>query len=666
MTGKTVSHYYVREPLGTGGTAVVYRAEDLALRREVVLKFLSAHNADHGTLARFQHEARTASSLNHPNICTIYEIGEHEGRHFLAMELLDGDVLGQVIGGRPLDVSRLVDLATQVADALDAAHAEGIVHRDVKPANIFVTRRGQVKLLDFGLAVLMPRRGASRSSVVASMSSTGGTVPYMSPEQARADEVDHRTDLFSFGVVLYEMATGRRPFTGATPIEVLDAIAAQSPVSPRALNPEIPAELARIIEKALEKNPRLRFQNASDIRADLQRLRRDLDSAARTPLSPHAKTPRAAARNRTDRRVAAVAGSIVLAGGALLAGGFVKTRSAVALGPSGVTSSHDAAKPVETIGAVTSTHDAGVGGAPRQDGPSAGEADASKPTAAPRTSAPARVATASRKPSADEPPPAARVELPVISRVNNAAPEVHAATEDLRIAREKIALKLYDQALDTLRRVTTQTTSHADAVDAFFLIGSIHDARGDAENAMSTFLEVSRRFPDDPRAPEALLQLAQATLESKRKDKEIDAQRTLSEIVQKYPGSASAPQALLRRAALEERQNLYQRDEILGGSTPTAALSYRAIVDRYPSSAAATVALYQLGRIYADAKRFEIAATTYQKLAERDRDNKYEAWFTAGDIYDKRLKDAARARDAYARVPVSSARYAEAQKRLRK
>src|SRR5262245_10380449 len=172
----------------------------MALGREVVLKFLSAEGADYGSVARFQHEARTASSLNHPNICTIYEIGEHEGRHFLAMEMLDGEVLSRAINGRPMDLSRLVDLATQIADALDAAHAEGIVHRDLKPANIFVTRRGQVKLLDFGLAVLVPRRTASRGVTTASSSSTGGTVPYMSPEQAKADELDQRTDLFSFGV----------------------------------------------------------------------------------------------------------------------------------------------------------------------------------------------------------------------------------------------------------------------------------------------------------------------------------------------------------------------------------------------------------------------------------------------------------------------------------
>src|SRR5438270_557086 len=209
MTGKTVSHYHVREPLGEGGTSIVYRAEDLALQRDVVLKFLSTQASDYGSVARFQHEARTASSLNHPNICTIYEIGEHEGRHFLAMELLDGEVLSRAISGRPLDVSRVVDLATQIADALDAAHAQGIVHRDLKPANIFVTRRGQVKLLDFGLAVLLPRRTAARGATAPSSSSTGGTVPYMSPEQARADELDHRTDLFSFGTVLYEMATGR-------------------------------------------------------------------------------------------------------------------------------------------------------------------------------------------------------------------------------------------------------------------------------------------------------------------------------------------------------------------------------------------------------------------------------------------------------------------------
>ena len=229
MTGQTVTHYCVGEKLGEGGSAVVYRAEDLSLGREVVIKFFSCAGA--GSVARFQHEARTISSLNHPNICTIYEIGEHDGRHFLAMEMLDGQVLSKALGDRPLPTDRLIDLGTQIADALDAAHAEGIVHRDVKPANIFLTRSGRIKLLDFGVAVMLPRR--VDPTIARSLFSTGGTIPYMSPEQARVEDLDHRTDLFSLGIVLYEMATARRPFIGTTASDLIAAIVNSVPFQMR-------------------------------------------------------------------------------------------------------------------------------------------------------------------------------------------------------------------------------------------------------------------------------------------------------------------------------------------------------------------------------------------------------------------------------------------------
>jgi len=266
MTGQTVTHYRVGEKLGQGGSAVVYRAEDLALGREVVLKFFAHDGA--GSIARFQHEARTISSLNHPNICTIYEIGEHEGQHFLAMEMLEGQVLSQEIAGRPLKIDRLINLGTQMAEALEAAHAERIVHRDLKPTNVFVTRSGRIKLLDFGVALLLPRRSEPSTTAARSLSSTGGTIPYMSPEQARIEDLDHRTDLFSLGTVLYEMASGHRPFAGATAEDVLSAIVNQAPMAPCAINPAVPPELERIITKALEKNPALRYQTASDVRAD--------------------------------------------------------------------------------------------------------------------------------------------------------------------------------------------------------------------------------------------------------------------------------------------------------------------------------------------------------------------------------------------------------------
>jgi serine/threonine protein kinase/outer membrane protein assembly factor BamD (BamD/ComL family) len=717
MIGQLVSHYRVIEQIGAGGMGVVYRAEDTRLGRPLVLKFLPpAALRDPMALERFEREARTASSMNHPGICTVYDIGEFEGQQYIAMEYLEGQPLDRFIGGKPVAVPTLIDLAVQISDAIELAHTEGILHRDIKPANIFITRRGHAKLLDFGLAKLAagdPEASALNATaqtlaarVLTTVGVAVGTVAYMSPEQARGEELDTRSDLFSLGVVLHEMATGRQAFAGPTAAVVFDAILNRTPPPIVSVNPAVPFELERIIDKAIEKDRMLRYQHAADLKSDLARLKRDRESGrvsvgglsesrsgvrpaatavsgsvsdvvgaasaavpalassaavtsatVASPAAVQVATQPNAKQSNTIAIAAAVVGVLAVVSGAT---GYVLTRPAVeSHTPVSQPGTATAATPEVAVPAVAEPKPApapeagpkSVGSPPE---PTATPAPA-KPEVTVRT-APAPPSVAAARPT---PPPAA---APTAAPRPAAEPDpVGKAVEAALPAMER---GQFDAALTDLQSALGKRPTSPNAAQARLLIARIYDRQGRTDAALAAYADLRTTYPRDSASADALLRMADLVQQTRRPDRTRVARSYLDEIVANFSTTNAAPQALAQRAVIEDRENAKVTDPVLQRVVPAALVSCRQLTESYPQSAHAEAAFIRLARYYDDMKRYDLQAQALVALGSSFPRTRHDAWWEAGEVFERRLRDAAKAKDAYSRVPTTSRRYRDAQKKV--
>ena len=715
MIGQLVSHYRVIEQIGAGGMGVVYRAEDTRLGRPLVLKFLPpAASRDPMALERFQREARTASSLNHPGICTVYDMGEFEGQRYIAMEYLEGQPLDRFIGGKPVAVPTLIDLAVQIADAIELAHTKGILHRDIKPANIFITRRGQAKVLDFGLAKLAA--GDSEASgldataqtlaahVLTTVGVAVGTVAYMSPEQARGEELDTRSDLFSLGVVLHEMATGRQAFAGPTAAVVFDAILNRTPPPIVSVNPEVPFELERIVDKAIEKDRMLRYQHAADLKSDLARLKRDRESGrvsigglseSRTGVRPAANgldgsvsevigaapadvpalassdavisatmvsaaaepaaTQSKAKQSNTLTIAAAVVGVLAVGGGVI---GYVLTRPAVPRqAPVSQPATATAAAPAVAVPAVAEPKPA-----PAAETGSRAIATPPESTAVPAPAKPTPAVTVRTAPA--PPSVAAAGTTPPAAAAPRSAAEPDPVGKAVEAALPAIENGQFDAALTDLQSALGKRPTSPNAAHARLLIARIYDRQGRTDAALAAYADLRTTYPRDDASADALLRMADLVQQTKRPDRTRVARSYLDDIVANFSTTNAAPQALAQRAVIEDRENAKVTDPVLHRVVPAALVSYRQLTESYPQSAQAEAAFIRLARYYDDMKRYDLQVQALIALGSSFPKTRHDAWWEAGELFERRMRDAARAKDAYSRVPTTSRRYRDAQKKL--
>jgi serine/threonine protein kinase/TolA-binding protein len=718
MIGQLVSHYRVIEQIGAGGMGVVYRAEDTRLGRPLVLKFLpAAASRDPMALERFEREARSASSMNHPGICTVYDIGEFEGQRYIAMEYLEGQPLDRFIGGKPVAVPTLIGLAVQITDAIELAHTEGVLHRDIKPANIFITKRGHAKVLDFGLAKLAA--GDSEASALDATAQTlaahvlttagvaVGTVAYMSPEQARGEELDTRSDLFSLGVVLHEMATGRQAFAGPTAAVVFDAILNRTPPPIVSVNPEVPFELERIIDKAIEKDRMLRYQHAADLKSDLARLKRDRESGrvsigglseSRSDVGPAANavsgsvpevvgaasaavpalassaavmsatvpsppaepaTQSTAKKSNTITIAAAVVGVLAVGSGAV---GYVLTRPTVgSQAPVSQPAAAMAATPEVAVPAVAEPKPAPA--------PEAGSKSVVTPSEATAVPAPAKPTPAVSVRTTPAPPSVAAARTtPSPAAAPTAAPRPAAEPDPvgkaIEAARPAMERGQFDAALTDLQSALGKRPTSPNAAQARLLIARIYDRQGRTDAALAAYADLRTTYPRDPASADALLRMADLVQQTRRPDRTRVARSYLNEIVANFSTTNAAPQALAQRAVIEDREDVRVTDPVLQRVVPAALVSCRQLTESYPQSAHAEAAFIRLARYYDDMKRYDLQAQALIALGSYFPKTRHDAWWEAGELFERRMRDAAKAKDAYSRVPATSRRYRDAQKKL--
>jgi serine/threonine protein kinase/TolA-binding protein len=728
LVGQTLGHYKILDQLGAGGMGVVYRAQDTKLGRQVALKVLPMGNTSSDeAIERFRREARTASSLNHPNICTIYGFDEHEGQLYLAMELLDGEPLDRRLSGRPLDLRLMLDIAAQVADALDAAHSEGILHRDVKPANIFITRRGPVKVLDFGLAKLSPeyRRSGRHMDARGETSppehftsvagTTVGTIAYMSPEQARGDEIDPRTDLFSFGVVLYEMATGRQSFPGHTTAVVFDGILNRDPVPPSTINVMLPLELDRIVSKALEKDKSLRYQTAADLGADLKRLRRDSGGSRQgIPTLSGTTVP----ADQATVVISSTGQNTVLGGSSGIGSAPTMAAQTVAIPPRDASQViRNAAKtpwfwgvgmgivaiaaiaaglgayfgnrgseppPVVDQTATVTPPPAPVDPAPASappptdttavtPDPAPAVATPAPPAVPPATkqAAPAATGTTTRKPAATDTnaaaKPAPKLEKPpVLAPASPTASRDTQAAQLLEVAKAKLANNLDEPALADLRQIIIDFPGSRAAAEAAFMAGEIHEKAGRDEEAMAAYVGFETRFGNDRRTADAKLRRAALLGRQRGPKPQALSLQLLNEVVRDYPGSGQSMLALQTKMKIEtERRDLRAIDPVTKQDGPAIIPTLRAMIEQFPDSPQSLVARNRLALTFAQLNRHKEAADTMEEIVAKSGENTPgDLLWRLGETYERRLNDQVKAREAYAKIPPSSPRYNDAQKKL--